>query len=903
MPRFPECTPCPIPASGQIFTRLAVEEDTQTIDFARNLRAAFQLAAPRRRNVTSRRGGGVVSVYEDGRGNGDGVNNIGMRVSGMDVGATKATGYGQSTNGLGRQGTMGAAPVRAAPRAPAAVGVVRHERVETADKENKAPLRKEPRRRTIYVPSEDTTIMTIHPGMKYACEKQTADSLQLLQNIGSQLGEVGGRGQPGRMKARQSLAVAPKRGPLQPTLSRVQENTLSTFDMPGRPTGKENVPPGAVCVARKCKELGEGAAFTAKARSLGEAPRVNGTRQRRTSPAAVIKRPVSVPLRKSASPKDSDRIHQEPTRKREEKKASNLSIALQSRKSPNVIPEKLIKPVIKLPEAIQLQYPLIQEDISQPQMFEDTWLSNQETAITELINSLFATANPASTNPKPTLKALRYEMIQLYQSPPMALLFKRLQASLLYGALSSPKDTAPEAIRLMSDLGVRRRFVHLWMKTYNLDVLRVAAEVVVGREIPRGSASPAGRRTSGSNEVEAFIETCLLHNEDALQPIEPQSSSALWSWRRTMQRSLMVINLLDKAKEMDIIPTRLFRKMSAHKSSYAVLKEFIALLVPWGGDLSRALGHLDYQTVHIQYPLSEYDYTIQNLAIDLRDGVRLTHLVELLLYPPSQLITQHNDTTVLMPSGETLTSSTDGHSFVVLSQHLKFPCLGKAPKLYNVQVALSALQGVKGVAGIAESIRAEDIVDGHREKTMIMLWGLVGNWGLDCLVDKTDLREEVRRLRKCSSINSFDDEDDLLTPATDNQKQLLRAWAKAVASKHGLTVRNLTTSFADGKVFECLVNEYQRYLGPPGGFAADMPLETKLRRLGCSTSFGKLLDVLSMGVRYCRTRLMRYSVDLRSDDSSRATLRPRLHHRCTRVLQLSSIGCLANASEAGISGP
>ncbi|MCJ1251864.1 hypothetical protein MMC30_009102 [Trapelia coarctata] len=831
MPRFPECTPCPIPASGQIFTRLTAEEDTQTIDFTRNLRAAFQQAAPRRRNATGRRGDGVVRVFEDGSGDGVGLNN----------GTTRATGKEQSLNGLGRRGKMSAAPVRAAPRAPVS-RVVHQEKVEAADKENKEPLKKEPRRRTIYVPSEDTTILTIHPGIKYTGDDQTTDCFQLLPNIGTQLGEARARTQSGRTKARQSLAVAPKRGPLQPTLSRLQENAVSNFNLPGRPTGKENVPPGAVCVTGKGKGPGEHAIFTAKAKSLREAPCVNGSRQRRMSPVAVSKRPVSAPLRNSASPKGDPDCGQD--RKRDEKASilsETASNALQSRKSPNQVPQKLVKPAIKLSNATHVQYPLLQEDISQPQMFEDTWLSNQETAITELINSLFAIATPAAlVNPKPTLKALRHELMHLYQSGPMLLLFKRLQASLLYGALSSPKDTAPEAIRLMNDLGVRRRFLHLWMKTYNLDVLRVAAEVVVGREISRGSASPAGRRTSGSNDVEAFIETCLLHNEDAVHPIESQANSTLWSWRRTMQRSLMLINLLDKAKEMDIIPTRLFRKMSTHKSSTAVLQDLIALLVPWGGNLSRALGHLDYLTVHVQYPLSEYDYTIQNLAVDLRDGVRLTHLVELLLYPPLQLVMMHNDTTVMMPSGEILTSSADGHSSGVLSQHLKFPCLGRVPKLYNVQIALSALRGVQGVAGIAESIRAEDIVDGHREKTLIMLWGLVGSWGLDCLVDKTDLKEEVRRLRKCSGVNNIDDEEGLLTPVSDSQKQLLLAWAKGVASKHGMSVWNLTTSFADGRVFECLVNEYQRYLGPQGGYAADMPLETKLRKLGCSTSFASI---------------------------------------------------------------
>ena len=843
-------------------------------------------------------------VYEDGRGGSDrGTDTAGKR-GGVKTGSTTTTENGRGVDGFSRQGIMGAAPVRGAPRAPGLRAGERQEKVAMADKENKGPLRKEPQRRTIYVPSEDTTILTIHPGMKHTGDEQTADFLQLVQNVEGRLGGAGVRAPLGRTKARQPLAAAPKRGPLQPSLSRVQENAVSNFDMPGRPTGKENVPPGAVCVGGKAKRPGEGPFVTVDLKSFGEAPRVNGTRLRRTSSVAVVKRPVSAPLRKSASPRgDADVGEQGKNRIREERKASSVSgastAALPGRKSSTAAPEKLVRPAIKLPETIQVPYPLLQEDISQPQMFEESWLSNQETAITELVNSLFATANPAMANRKPSVKALRQEMMQLYQSPPMVLLFKRLQASLLYGALSSPKETAPEAIRLTSDLGIRRRFIHLWMKTYNLDVLRVAAEVIVGREVYRDSTSSPGRHTGGSSEVETFIETCLLHNEDAAQPIEPKSSSALWSWRRTMQRSLMLINLLDKAKEMDVIPTRLFRKVSPHKSSSAVLKEFIALLVPWGGDLSRALGHLDYQTVHVQYPLSEYDYTIQNLAVDLRDGVRLTHLVELLLYPPSQLVMQHNDTTVVMPSGEILTSSANSPSFGVLSQHLKFPCLGRVPKLYNVQVALSALQGVKGVAGIAESIRAEDIVDGHREKTMIMLWGLVGTWGLDCLVDKDDLKEEVRRLRRSSDVNHVGDEVESVTPVLDNQKQLLRAWAKAVASKHGLAVRNLTTAFADGKVFECLVNEYQRYLVPQGGFLADMPLEMKLRKLGCSTSFGKFMNLLSpvVGCRRRSTRLIRiqhrYSVVQPTPSNCSIKTSPSLHSRTSALVcwvHLRSVG-------------
>ena len=168
---------------------------------------------------------------------------------------------------------------------------------------------------------------------------------------------------------------------------------------------------------------------------------------------------------------------------------------------------------------------------------------------------------------------------------------------------------------------------------------------------------------------------------------------------------------------------------------------------------------------HKQHPLEDYDYRVANLAVDLRDGVRITRFVELLLYPSAsyQLTRDSRDDTNMtlnMPTGEVLSmldidSPTQATRYP-LSQHLKFPCEGRAVKLFNVQIALTALQQVQSMRGIVDGISAEDIVAGFREKTVALLWALNGKWGLGVLIDWKDLQSEIARLQRRKTAGNSD---------------------------------------------------------------------------------------------------------------------------------------------------
>lgn len=392
------------------------------------------------------------------------------------------------------------------------------------------------------------------------------------------------------------------------------------------------------------------------------------------------------------------------------------------RGSVSQLPSQLVAPVLREVDSSKKQkYPILHEDV------EDAWLNGQEASLARCVNNLFQTMD----NGKRELGHghLRQILLDIHQGAECSLLHRRLKASLLYGCLGRPKNSS-NAPSLKSDIGIRRKFNNLWADNYSLDILSVAAEVVIGREAVVDSSIPRSKHQCDDaiyrKKLEILLNSYLLRNEDVPDSEQPISA---WCWRRTMLRSMMMIYLLDKAKQMHIISANLYQASSTIKSSLAFLRELAALIHPSAGDIYRLLKPLDYYVHHTQYPLAEYSYSIDNLATDLRDGVRLAHLVELLLYPPGSRTTVEENVTIAMSTGELSTAPTitleEGHSGV-LSQRLKFPCAARAQMIHNVQVALSALYAVHGVGQVAKDINAEEIVDGHREKTMNLLWALLG---------------------------------------------------------------------------------------------------------------------------------------------------------------------------------
>ena len=93
-----------------------------------------------------------------------------------------------------------------------------------------------------------------------------------------------------------------------------------------------------------------------------------------------------------------------------------------------------------------------------------------------------------------------------------------------------------------------------------------------------------------------------------------------------------------------------------------------------------------------------------SLGEDLRDGVRLCKLVQVLTDDAAPL------------------------------EALKYPANSKAVTKYNVNLALEGF--AKHKCSVTLCANAADIMVGHRERTLALLWRVMSNWKVMELIDE-----------------------------------------------------------------------------------------------------------------------------------------------------------------------
>ncbi|KAK1824536.1 hypothetical protein LTR12_001128 [Friedmanniomyces endolithicus] len=752
-----------------------------------------------------------------------------------------------------------------------------------------ADLKRDARRRTIFVHSDDTSMLIIHPGANTT--SRLNDTFQPMDFSlhstlpgsppSSTLPSPREKRNPPIRRPRVSLTAPPKRLPLSHLSPKLASN-LPSMDAPGLNGGKENVPPGGgglnTCSVTENACMSP-VAFVpkwvtqksplGKRTTVFEPTAASQARQtvvaRKAVPLArsreMVIQPTAMEQRRLGQ-KETAPQRSVPSAFRSEHIAFRSPANLHNERPPtSPIGHTMSRPSAKritppTKSSKLLQYPLLVEDIAQPQLYEESWLSHQEIALTELINEIFDQANPSRHRDVQTPeKSLREHMLEIYHQPSVTTLHTRLKASLLYGALSRPKDM-PSPPDPTHDIGLRREFLNLWLRSYHEDALRAAAEVVVGRQVPTAMSDGAIESALAASEsvldpgksrrgLIGFLETFLITVEDIDNPDgahEEAGSKAERRWRKTVVRSLMLIWLLDQAKATGVVSGCLFKRISPHKNSTSVLRALSGLLIPSVGDIMRPLRHFDYSVTYHQDPLDEAEYRIKNIATDLRDGIFLTRIVEILLFPARRApeseydCTDEATMTLQLPDNTVIQSvlyADDGSSHPrLLSQHLKMPCLGRAQKTYNVQIALSAL--AEHGRHRAVDVTADNVVDGHREKTLSLLWALVSAHGLAQLVDWRELTKDTTRANGTLTTDNIETQE--------QREDALKAWAAAYSAKTGLHISNLTSSFADGKAYKAILDGFADFL--PSTTTTSTPqnsLESSIQALGCSTAFTKQL--------------------------------------------------------------
>ncbi|XP_051174310.1 protein abnormal spindle-like [Leptopilina boulardi] len=242
------------------------------------------------------------------------------------------------------------------------------------------------------------------------------------------------------------------------------------------------------------------------------------------------------------------------------------------------------------------------------------------------------------------------------------------------------------------DIGLQKELIELFLN-YNPLWLRIGLETIYNERL----------NLKSNNDligITRFLLSRFFSNSTIIREHSHSSGLLLESFRGVMndfilKTFLRLIGFLDYAKMNKLIGDDpcLFRKNSLHKESRMILIKFSSLVLGGIGDIIKVLRISGYVVKHRQSYIEEFDYAVHDMNYDLRDGVRLCRVME--------IVTGKKN----------------------LTQKCSVPANSKVQKIYNVKIALDALKEAGYV--IFDDIEAKNIADGLRDKTLSLLWQIV----------------------------------------------------------------------------------------------------------------------------------------------------------------------------------
>ncbi|XP_044174469.1 abnormal spindle-like microcephaly-associated protein homolog isoform X2 [Acropora millepora] len=391
---------------------------------------------------------------------------------------------------------------------------------------------------------------------------------------------------------------------------------------------------------------------------------------------------------------------------------------------------------------------------------------------------------------------LRRSSCLLYQSEPLGHIIRRIEAEVENGRVAIRPDK-----KMHADFGIKRQVVDMLL-SYNPLWLRIGLETIYGEILPIQSNYDV-------TGLSRFLRDRLLNNPDIAEAFVHPQVPGLYRegyveqlGKFTLKKFLLLVLFLDRAKLTRLIDHDpcLFNKEAAFKSNRSILISFSREYLKGEGDITKHLGFLGYSVTHTQKAIDEVDYAVSNIATDLRDGLRLTRVTELL--------TQDWQ----------------------LSASLRVPAISRLQKIHNVDVFMEALKA-RSVPLEEIGIDARHIVDGHREKTLTLLWQIIFHFQVKVLLSEKLLKVEIAHLESSRQLRDqlnaaenwvIDDPSDFPSKRCDSSElffksdllRLLFRWCKIVCRLYGMKIENFTVSFSDGRALCYLLNHYHPSLLP-----------------------------------------------------------------------------------------
>ena len=186
--------------------------------------------------------------------------------------------------------------------------------------------------------------------------------------------------------------------------------------------------------------------------------------------------------------------------------------------------------------------------------------------------------------------------------------------------------------------------------------------------------------------------------------------------QHALSQIMILVFFLDRVKTQHVLADdpNLFELESQLKSSDEIL---VSLCQDCFSKQSSIIRHLAYDGIgvsHVQRPLDEYNFHVKNLAVDLKDGVCLAKMID--------LVTQRSN----------------------LLSWMRLPASSRPLRVHNVNFALSSLRqlGVKNISDITNA----HVVDAHQPRILQLLWSSIMHFELP------EFRQEIELYKAARSI-------------------------------------------------------------------------------------------------------------------------------------------------------
>lgn len=434
---------------------------------------------------------------------------------------------------------------------------------------------------------------------------------------------------------------------------------------------------------------------------------------------------------------------------------------------------------------------MIQTVKSEPASVKDIqWVEKQATSFVDWMNYKFADSQVTaplamgsdSSDPTPIsdLTKKQYEA-RCKQEAVMILKYSEFRdmAQLIESEVQQQKLQLREDREILQDLGLQEAFFGI-LFSYELTWLTLGLELVTGKTMKH---RPYDNPSRAKAVVKAFVMEHLFNNHEIVAKFPAQAGLYLSQEKKLkgqlkkhlLSQFLKLVMFLDRGRIKNVLPLKsLFVRESIYKSSKDVLISFCRCFLHGEGDIIKHLGLIGYHVQFTQTYIDEINYNVSNLASDLRDGVRLALLVDILT-----------------------------RSSAVTSQ-LRVPAVSRLQKLHNVSAVLKQLFPEGN-----SMIESKHIVDGNRDKTLFLLWNIMYAFELRTILSCEQIDAEVEAITAASGSTSAVDVSAAANSSADSDiVASLLSWCNAIAVPQGVIVKNLTSSLVDGKALCLLIKHY-----------------------------------------------------------------------------------------------